>query len=97
MSLFVKKMGVICQQPSAFIDQGHSATLLLQDTSVFDNDRRMQLHVKFGGAQLVRGDVLIPGDVRYVWGKATDYGRVVDYVMFTMSELNSTQRCGRPF
>ena len=84
-------MRVIYQQPSAFADQDHSATLLLQDTSVFDNDEGMQPHVKSGRAQLVRGDTLVLGDVRYVWGKATDYGRVVDYVVFTTGKSSSTR------
>ncbi|KAF9643626.1 hypothetical protein BDM02DRAFT_3104173 [Thelephora ganbajun] len=66
------------------LNQGHSATLLLRNTSVFDNDVRMQPHVESGRAQLVQGDALVSDDVKSAWDKATDYGRAVDYVIFTI-------------
>jgi hypothetical protein len=81
--------------PSATVDQGHSATLLLRNTSIFDNDERMQPHVESGRAQLVQGDALVQDDVKTVWEKATDYGRAVDYVVFTIGKLGFTKSlCG---
>lgn len=67
-------------------DQGNSATLLLRNTNVFDNDDRMQPHVESGRAQLVQGDALVLDDVKRAWEKATDYGRAVDYVVFTIGK-----------
>lgn len=70
-----------------FADQGHSATLLLRNTSVFDNDERMKPHVESGRAQLVQGDALVSDDVKHAWEKATDFGRAVDFVVFTIGML----------
>jgi len=66
------------------LNQGHSATLLLRNTNVFDNDELMKPHVESGRAQLVQGDALVSDDVKRAWDKATDYGRAVDYVVFTI-------------
>jgi len=67
-------------------DHGHSATLLLRNANTFDNDERMQPHVESGRAQLVLGDALVLDDVKRAWEKATDFGRVVDYVVFSIGE-----------
>lgn len=67
-------------------DQGHSATLLLRKTEVFDDDERMKPHVESGRAQLVQGDALVEDDVKRAWEKATDFGRTVDFVVFTLGE-----------
>ena len=69
-----------------FTDQNHSATLLLRKTDVFDNDEQMRPHVESGRAQLVQGDALVPDDVKAAWEKATDFGRAVDYVVFTLGQ-----------
>jgi len=69
-----------------FADQNHSATLLLRKTDVFDNDEQMKPHVESGRAQLVQGDALVADDVKAVWEKATDFGRAVDYVVFTLGQ-----------
>lgn len=66
------------------LNQGHSATLLLRNTNVFDNDERMKPHVESGRAQLVQGDALVEDDVKRAWEKATDFGRAVDYVVFSI-------------
>ncbi|KAF9789782.1 hypothetical protein BJ322DRAFT_1098608 [Thelephora terrestris] len=66
------------------LDQGHSATLLLRNTNVFDNDERMKPYVDSGKAELVKGDALVSEDVKRVWEKATEAGREVDYAIFTM-------------
>jgi len=66
------------------LNQGHSTTLLLRNTSIFDNDERMKPHVESGRAQLVQGDALVSDDVKRVWEKATDFGRAVDYVVFSL-------------
>jgi len=66
------------------LNQGHSATLLLRNDKVFDNDERMKPHVESGRAQLVKGDALVVDDVKRAWEKATDLGRTVDYVLFTL-------------
>jgi len=65
------------------LNQGHSATLLLRNDKVFDNDERMKPHVDSGRAQLVQGDALVTDDVKRAWDKATD-GRTVDFVVFTL-------------
>jgi len=65
------------------LNQGHSATLLLRNDKVFDNDERMKPHVDSGRAQLVQGDALVTDDVERAWEKATD-GRTVDFVVFTI-------------
>ena len=49
----------------------------------------MKHHVDSGRAQLVQGDALVSSDVKHAWDKATDYGRVVDYVVFTIGTLLS--------
>lgn len=69
----------------ASTDQGHSATLLLRNDKIFDNDERMKPHVDSGRAQLVQGDALVTDDVKRAWEKATD-GRTVDFVVFTLGE-----------
>ena len=69
-----------------FADQNHSATLLLRKTDVFDNDEQMRPHVESGRAQLVQGDALVVDDVKAAWEKATDFGRAVDYVVFTLGQ-----------
>ena len=46
----------------------------------------MQPHVESGRAQLVQGDALVLDDVKRAWEKATDYGRAVDYVVFTIGK-----------
>jgi len=66
------------------LDQGHSATLLLRNTSVFDNDERMKPYVDSGKAELVQGDALVTDDVKRAWDQATDSGRDVDYAVFTI-------------
>ena len=68
-------------------DQNHSATLLLRKTDVFDNDERMRPHVESGRAQIIQGDALVADDVKAAWEKATDFGRAVDYVVFTLGRL----------
>lgn len=65
------------------LDQGHSATLLLRNPSIFDNDDRMKPYVDSGRAQIVQGDALAPDDVKTAWEKATD-GRTVSFVVFTI-------------
>lgn len=47
----------------------------------------MQPHVESGRAQLVRGDALDSDDVKRAWEKATDFGRAVDYVVFSLGKL----------
>jgi len=69
-----------------FADQNHSATLLLRKTDVFDNDEQMRPHVESGRAQIVQGDALVADDVKVAWEKATDFGRAVDYVVFTLGK-----------
>ena len=49
----------------------------------------MKPHVESGRAQLVKGDALVSEDVKCAWDKATDYGRAVDYVVFTIGMLLS--------
>ena len=49
----------------------------------------MKPHVESGRAQLVQGDALVSDNVKHAWDKATDYGRVVDYVVFTIGTLCS--------
>jgi len=66
------------------LNQGHSATLLLRNEKVFDEDEQMKRFVESGTAQLVQGDALVPEDVKRAWEKATDSGRGVDYVLFTI-------------
>jgi len=66
------------------LNQGHSATLLLRKDKVFENDERMKAHVESGKAQLVQGDALVVDDVKRAWGQATESGRAVDYVLFTL-------------
>ena len=74
-----------------FTDEGHSATLLLRNSKVFDNDERMKPHVESGRAQLVQGDALVSDDVERSWEKATESGRIVDFVIFTIGELRSNR------
>ena len=80
-----------------FADQGHSATLLLRNAKVFDNDEQMHPHVESGRAQLVEGDALVSDDVKRAWDKATDYGRAVDYVVFTIGKLGPRWDEKEPF
>jgi hypothetical protein len=44
----------------------------------------MKPHVESGKAQLVQGDALVSDDVKKAWEKATDAGRAVDFVLFTI-------------
>lgn len=46
----------------------------------------MKPHIESGKAQVVQGDALVVDDVKRAWGKATDSGRVVDYVLFTLGK-----------
>lgn len=46
----------------------------------------MRPHLESGEAELVQGDALVVDDVKRAWGKATDSGRVVDYVLFTLGK-----------
>lgn len=67
-------------------DQGHSATLQLRNPKVFDNDAEMTSHIQSGKAEIVQGDALVPEDVERAWEKATENGRTVDYVVFTVGK-----------
>ena len=58
---------------------------------MFDNDERMKSHVESGRAQLVQGDALVAEDVKRAWEKATDFGRAVDYVVFTIGGWRPVQ------
>jgi len=66
------------------LNQEHSATFLLRNTNAFDNDELMKPHVESGRVQLVQGDALVSDDVKKAWEKATDGGRPVDFVLFTI-------------
>jgi len=46
----------------------------------------MQPHIESGRAQHVLGDALVLDDVKRAGEKATDFGRVVDYVVFSIGE-----------
>ena len=69
----------------------------MRKTDVFDNDERMKAHVESGRAQLVQGDALVTEDVTLAWEKATDFGRAVDFVVFTIGRLINNGSTAAPF
>lgn len=66
------------------LNQGHSATLQLRNPKGFDNDAEIAPYIQSGKAEIVQGDALVTEDVERAWAKATENGRTVDYILFTI-------------
>jgi NAD(P)-dependent dehydrogenase (short-subunit alcohol dehydrogenase family) len=75
------------------LSKGHTCVFLLRNTSVFDADSDIQRHVKEGSARLIKGDALVPEDVRRLWEVTLGVGVGIDYVLFTLGGLASKIRC----
>lgn len=66
-------------------ESGATVTFLLRSLKVFDEDATIQKYVASGHARLVKGDGLVPEEVRHGWEEATKDGPV-DFVLFTVGE-----------
>ncbi|KAL1939173.1 hypothetical protein VTO73DRAFT_10214 [Trametes versicolor] len=70
------------------LEQGASITFLLRNTSVFDEDAKLQSYIKNGKVRLVRGDGTNLEDVRKGWEAALEHGNgTLDLVLFSIGGL----------
>ncbi|KAG6907151.1 hypothetical protein DXG01_010328 [Tephrocybe rancida] len=80
--------GNISYELTFFKEADHTVTLLLRDTSVFDQDEQIQAALTSGKARLVKGDALVKEDVSRAWTSASSQGSV-DLLLFTVGGIPS--------